>query len=135
MKAGQQPNDLAPGEIADGPYHEGDPAFFFDAFETYLGCDNAGPEPCMMEATRYMWDTEARDDVPSLTQNYTLPACEGYRQCQLTRVVFPPTFRNMSGIRMRATKGGRPRMFFMDDMKMRWTDDSCAAGMRRQKSP
>ncbi|EME81517.1 uncharacterized protein MYCFIDRAFT_140273 [Pseudocercospora fijiensis CIRAD86] len=134
FKSGPQPNGLEPGEMGDGPYHEGDPAFFFDAKGAALGCDNAGPGPCTLEVTSMVWDNRTRDDIPSESQNYTLPACEGFQDCQLTKVDFPSSFRKLSGLRMRAVRNQEPRMFFVDDMRMRWADNSCAAGMKRQRS-
>ncbi|KAF7190640.1 hypothetical protein HII31_07799 [Pseudocercospora fuligena] len=134
FKSGPEPNRLEPGEMGDGPYHEGDPAFFFDAKGAALGCDNAGPGPCTLEVTSMVWDNKTRDDVPSESQNYTLPACEGFQNCQLTKVDFPSSFRKLSGLRMRAVHNQEPRMFFVDDMKMRWADNSCAAGMKRQRT-
>lgn len=135
LKPGQMTNGVEPGEIGDGPYHEGDPAFFFDAYSAAVGCDNGSNQPCIMEVTSYMWSNRTRDDVPSYAQNYTLPPCPGYKDCRLTDVEFPPTFRRLSGIKMRAIRGSETRMFFVDDMKMRWADSSCAAGQKRQRSP
>ncbi|KAI5364127.1 hypothetical protein Slin14017_G060910 [Septoria linicola] len=136
LRAGPPPpvqNGLEPGEIADGPYHEGNPAFFFDASSAALGCDSQ-TTPCTMQVTGYTWNNTVKDDVPTYSENYTLPACEGYRNCQLTAVTFPPTFRNLSGIRMRAVRGSEPRTFFADDIKGRWADDSCESGKTRQNS-
>lgn len=136
LKAGPAPplqNGLEPGEIADGPYHNGNPAFFFDARSAALGCDSQST-PCTMEVTGYTWNDTMKDDVPTHVQNYTLPACEGYRNCQLTPVDFPPTFRNLSGIRMRAVRGSEPRTFFVDDIHARWADSSCDAGIARENS-
>lgn len=136
LKAGPAPpmsNDLEPGEIADGPYHEGNPAFFFDAHSAALGCDSQ-TAPCTMEVTGYTWNNTVKDDVPTYSKNFTLPACESYRNCQLTTVAFPETFRNLSGIRMRAVRGSEPRTFFADDIKARWADSSCDAGKTRQNS-
>ena len=127
------PNDLEPGEIADGPYHEGNPAFFFDAHSAALGCDSQ-TAPCTMEVTGYTWNNTVKDDVPTYSKNFTLPACESYRNCQLTTVEFPETFRNLSGIRMRAVRDSEPRTFFADDIKARWADSSCDAGKSRQNS-
>ncbi|KAM3414359.1 hypothetical protein BST61_g11004 [Cercospora zeina] len=137
LKAGPAPpmqDGLEPGEIADGPYHEGNPAFFFDAHSAALGCDSQ-TAPCAMEITGYTWNNTVKDDVPTYSKNFTLPACESYRNCQLTKVEFPETFRNLSGIRMRAVRGSEPRTFFVDDIKARWADSSCGAGKTRQNSP
>ncbi|KAF2211324.1 hypothetical protein CERZMDRAFT_43470 [Cercospora zeae-maydis SCOH1-5] len=136
LKAGPAPpmqNGLEPGEIADGPYHEGNPAFFFDAHSAALGCDSQ-TAPCAMEVTGYTWNSTVKDDVPTYSKNFTLPACESYRNCRLTTVEFPETFRNLSGIRLRAVRGSEPRTFFADDIKARWADSSCDAGKTRQKS-
>ena len=126
-------NGLEPGEIGDGPYHDGNSAFFFDARSAAMGCDSY-TTPCTMEVTGYTWNNTMKDDVPTLGQNYTLPPCQNAPNCKLTPVDFPPTFRNLSGIRMRAVTGSEPRTFFVDDLKARWSDSSCAAGNTRQSS-
>lgn len=121
-----------PGEI-DGPPDDVS-AFWFDAFSGFLGCDNAGPGNCTMEVTGLHWDPVARDETPAFAQNYTLPPCTSYRNCALTPITFPSAARSLSGLEIRAIRNGEPRMFFMDDMHMAWSNDTCDAGMLRQET-
>lgn len=132
VRSGGRPQDI--GEIGDGPAPDDDSAFWFDAFTTYLGCDNAGPDDCTMEVTGLHWDSVAKDETPAFSQNYTLPPCPGYRNCRLTPVTLPSTARSLSGLEIRAIRNGEPRMFFMDDMRMAWSNKTCEAGMRRQQT-
>lgn len=118
------------GEISDGP--DDVSAFWFDAFSAFLGCDNAGPGNCTMEVTGLHWDPVAKDETPAFSQSYTLPPCPGNRNCVLTPITFPSTARSLSGLQIRAVRAGEPRMFFMDDMNMAWSNKTCDAGLLRQ---
>lgn len=134
MRTGTQPGDGDTGEIGDGPGPDDVSAFWFDAFGAFLGCDNAGPGNCTMEVTGLHWDPVAKDETPAFSQNYTLPPCPAFRNCALTPITFPSTARDLTGLEIRAVRNGEPRMFFMDDMHMAWSNTSCDAGMVRQNT-
>jgi hypothetical protein len=131
MSPGSQGGE--PGEISDGPY-ESYSAFWFNARSAYLGCDNAGPAPCELNVTGYTWDPTANDEKPTYNQLYTLPACSALEdeKCQLNAVQFPPSFANLTGLQMQASVGGKQVMFFLDDLALTWSNNTCAAGLERQ---
>ncbi|OTA39711.1 hypothetical protein BTJ68_00343 [Hortaea werneckii EXF-2000] len=120
------------GEVGDGPY-ESASAFWFNAYSAFFGCDS--PDGCTMVFTGYTYSADARDEVPSYSQNATIPACptlnSGNASCQLQRVDFPKAFRGMSGLRMQAFAGNEERMFFLDDLALGWANNTCEAGMAR----
>ncbi|RMY77235.1 hypothetical protein D0863_01434 [Hortaea werneckii] len=122
------------GEVGDGPY-ESASAFWFDAYSAFFGCDS--PDGCTMVFTGYTYSADAKDEVPSYSQNATIPACptltSGNASCQLQRVDFPRAFRGLSGLRMQAFSGNEERMFFLDDLALGWTNNDCEAGMARLK--
>ncbi|RMY29184.1 hypothetical protein D0866_08879, partial [Hortaea werneckii] len=122
------------GEVGDGPY-ESASAFWFDAYSAFFGCDS--PDGCTMVFTGYTYSADAKDEVPSYSQNATIPACptltSGNASCQLQRVDFPSAFRGLSGLRMQAFSGNEERMFFLDDLALGWTNNDCEAGMARLK--
>lgn len=136
MRAGGRPtgkNNVEQGEIGAAT-RDDDPAYWFDAKTTYLGCDNAGPHNCTIEATGYKWSQNATDEVRVATINFTLPPCEAYENCKLEQVRFSSSFRNLTGVQFRAIVDNEPRMFFVDNLSMRWSDSSCEAGNTRAKS-
>ncbi|KAI7141636.1 hypothetical protein KC324_g16093 [Hortaea werneckii] len=122
------------GEVGDGPY-ESASAFWFNAYSAFFGCDS--PDGCTMVFTGYTYSADANDEVPSYSQNATIPACptltSGNASCQLQRVDFPSSFRGLSGLRMQAFSGNEERMFFLDDLALGWTKNDCEAGMARLK--
>lgn len=133
MRASQARKTEADGEISDGPY-ESSSAFWFDAFSAWLGCDNEGPETCTLVMQGYTYSDKEKDEVLSYTQNATLPGCPGFEDCQLQKVLFPADFRSLSGLQIQAYVGNEEKRFFMDDVAMRWTDNSCEAGLLRQRT-
>ncbi|KAK5725681.1 hypothetical protein LTR15_003871 [Elasticomyces elasticus] len=123
---------VQPGEIGDGPY-ESNSAFWFDAFSAMMGCDNAGPDPCTIVFTGYTYSAAAKDEIATYTQNATIAPCPALNNCPLQPVSFPTSFRSLSGVRMQAFVGNEERMFFLDDMELGWSNNTCQAGLTRQR--
>ncbi|KAK1042934.1 hypothetical protein LTS16_008447 [Friedmanniomyces endolithicus] len=123
-------SSMQPGEVGDGPY-ESMSAFWFDAFSAFMGCDNAGPGLCTIVFTGYTWSPDANNEIATYTQNATVAPCPGLANCQLQQVSFPTSFRGLSGVRMQAFVGNEPRMFFLDDMALGWSNNTCQAGLTR----
>jgi hypothetical protein len=121
---------VKPGEIGDGPY-ESMSAFWFDAFTAFLGCDDGGPDDCTMVFTGYTWSQTAGDEIATYSQNATLSACPGLKECQLQQMHFSDAFRGLSGLQIQAFVGNEQRMFFMDDLALGWSNSTCAAGLTR----
>ena len=123
-----------PGEISDGP-RESISAFWFDARSVFLGCDNAGPELCTIVISAYRWDATSKDEVIAYKQNATLNPCPSLKKCRLQEVDFPnDQYRDLTGLQIQAFVGNEEKMFFMDDLALRWSNNSCAAGLLRQSS-
>jgi hypothetical protein len=123
-----------PGEITDGPY-DGMPAFWFNARGAWLGCDNDGPEPCVFNITGWTWNSQLTNEVATYNTLVEIPPCPAFENCQLQHVDFPESFRGLSGIQIQAFANNKPRMFFMDDLELSWSDNTCAAGMQRMGRP
>ncbi|KAK0253167.1 hypothetical protein LTS09_011838 [Friedmanniomyces endolithicus] len=109
--SGMTASSMQPGEVGDGPY-ESMSAFWFDAFS-------------------YTWSPDANNEIATYTQNATVAPCPGLANCQLQQVSFPTSFRGLSGVRMQAFVGNEPRMFFLDDMALGWSNNTCQAGLTR----
>nr|POE74355.1 hypothetical protein CFP56_67706 [Quercus suber] len=128
---GRTTSTLPIGEITDGVY-ESSSAFWFDAHSVWLGCDNTGPEECTIIMTGYTWSDTAADEIAAFEQNATIPACSGQASCALQQRFFPASFVGLSGLQMQAYVGSQSRMFFLDDLALSWTNNSCEAGLIRQ---
>ena len=123
---------MKPGEIGDGIY-ETSSAFWFNATSAYLGCDNGGPENCTMVFNAYTWSPSSGAEILTYSQNATLPPCPNFSNCRLQQVSFPPSFTGLSGLQIRAFVGNEERMFFMDDLALGWYNNTCDAGLMRQR--
>ena len=123
-----------PGDITDGPYN-GLPAFWFNAYDAWLGCDNNSKDSCFFNVTGSTWDAEFGDDVETYSTQIEVPPCPNTNHCPLVHVDFPDNFRGLSGIQIQAFVKDKPVMFFMDDLALGWFDNSCDAGMKRMARP
>lgn len=121
-----------PGEIGDGPY-EAMSAFWFDAHSAFLGCDNKGPDSCTMMLTGYTWSPVAGNEIAAYTQNASIAPCPSLKNCKLQQVTFPDSFNTLSGLQIQAFVGEEQRMFFMDDLALAWSNNTCAAGLMRER--
>ncbi|KAF2457397.1 hypothetical protein BDY21DRAFT_267334, partial [Lineolata rhizophorae] len=121
-----------PGEIGAGPRSSTD-AFWFDAFGAYLSCDNDGPSDCEFVINGYIWDPVAQQQMLATTQNAIVSPCIN-DQCPLQHVGFSSAFRGLSGIQLQAFVDDEPVVWFMDDLMGAWWNNTCAAGLLRQRS-
>ena len=126
-------NYSKPGEISDGP-REAISAFWFDAYSAWFGCDNRGPEACTLVFSAYSWSPTALTEVVIENSTATIPPCNKAKGCDLELVTFPAGFQSLSGLQIQAFVGKEERMFFMDDLSLHWTNNTCAAGLLRQSS-
>lgn len=125
---------VRPGEISAGVYSSNS-AFWFNAYSAYLACDNSGPDDCTMSISGYTYLTGTdNDETLAYQHNVTILPCPGYKDCHLQKVDFPPMFKGLSGLQIQAYVGGEQKMWFMDDLSMGWSNNTCAAGLLRQRS-
>ena len=109
-------------------------AFWFNAYEADLGCDNEGPNSCFMRISGYQWDERRQNDVMATQQIAIIPPCNQTAGCELTPVIFQDTFRQLTAIKIEAYAGGSARNWYMDDLSLGWWNNTCAAGLRRLES-
>lgn len=127
-------NQLKSGEIGDGP-RESISAFWFDAHSAWFGCDNPGPDYCTLVFKAFSWSAATKKEELTFQQNATIPPCpHRFNGCRLRKVDFPTSFRGLTGIQIQAFVHKEERMFFMDDLALRWSNNTCAAGLLRQSS-
>jgi len=114
------------GEFGAGP-RSSESAYWIDAYSAYLGCSNAGPRDCTITINGY----DAVSSTRAVYQTVTQPPCHGLKNCTLALVEFSAGFRNLSGIQILAAVNDRPVTWYMDDLQLGWSNNTCAAATER----
>ncbi|KAK0517443.1 hypothetical protein JMJ35_000598 [Cladonia borealis] len=117
------------GEIGAGP-RAADSAYWIDAYSAWLGCANSGPGNCKIEATGYAYGS----NESIISQSFTQPPCPGLKNCSLALVEFAGGFSGLSGLQIIATVAGEPVTWYMDDLSLGWSNNTCAAHLERSSS-
>lgn len=128
---------VSQGEFGAGP-NEGASAYWFDVYSGWFGCDTSSdPEDvCELAFTgrHYHLDTDTEDS--SVQFNAYPVACADNANCPLSYFDFGGIFKNISGFSVTATLGNETNIkWFMDDVQMAWSNNSCAAGLERISAP
>lgn len=118
------------GEFGAGP-RASDSAYWIDAFSLWLGCQNAGPSNCVITINGY--DSTHSTSVVSTT--VTQPPCPGLSDCTLALVQLPRNFRNLAGVQILATVDRTLTTFYVDDVSLGWSNNTCAAQAKRASAP
>lgn len=105
--------------------------FNFNAYGASLGCDSQGP-PCLFQITGMRYDQDIEADVVATSQTISVPACPALKNCDLAPVDFDSTFVNITSIYVNATVADVPKIWFLDDLRLGWTDNGCDSGLCRQ---
>lgn len=117
------------GEIGAGP-RAYDSAYWIDAYSAWLGCANSGPNDCTITVQGYV----SGDETSLVTQEFTQPSCPGQKNCLLTLVEFGNGFRALTGLQIIATVDSKPVDWYLDDLALEWSNNTCAAQMKRSSS-
>ena len=114
------------GEFGAGP-HESDSTYWIDGVSAWLGCENGGPVDCTMYINGY------KNGSSTLVahQIETIPACPGGVGCQLQLVHFNHDFHDLDGIQILAAVGQETVSWYMDDLVLAWSNNTCAAQLMR----
>lgn len=113
------------GEIGAGPRVK-ESAYWIDAYSTWIGCANGGPSECRIDFIGYdQFDTEIA------TQTLLQPPCPGLVNCKLAQVAFTNQFRDLAGLQILAYVNKTPVTFYMDDLSLGWSNNTCAAQFER----
>ncbi|KKZ59823.1 hypothetical protein EMCG_05352 [[Emmonsia] crescens] len=125
---------LAGGEFGAGPRSSLD-TFWFDAYSAYFGCDNGSANTtCAVTVSAVRYSTKTNTEEAVGMRTFTLPPCPGYKNCTLSPLDFGVSFRGISGLQFSASVRDKPVIFFVDDIKMNWYNNTCAAGLERLRS-
>jgi hypothetical protein len=118
------------GDIGNGD-HGLTGCFSFNMYGASFGCDSRGPD-CIFTFSGFRYDRATKLTNQVTTQSITVPACPKLNECPLTPVVLDNTFQNMDAVRMNVTVAGLPKIWWVDDVRLGWFNNSCATGLCRQ---
>ncbi|THV49919.1 hypothetical protein BGAL_0173g00150 [Botrytis galanthina] len=107
--------------------------FNFNLYGASLGCDSMGPS-CDFTFTGYKYDVASKDTSLVTQQVIRVPACPELANCVLTTVDLNSSFKDLTYFFMNVTMTGKPKLWWMDDLRMGWSDNSCAMGLCRQNA-
>lgn len=114
------------GEFGSGPRAPYS-AFWIDAFSFWIGCENEGPSDCELTINGYELSSSTR----TAFQDVTIPPCPGLENCELTYVELGDDFRNLTGLQILAAVDRQLTVYYLDDVSLAWSNNSCAAQAQR----
>lgn len=117
------------GEIGAGS-RAADSAYWIDAYSAWVGCANSGPNYCYIEARGYAYG----NNESIVSQSFRQPPCPGLKDCSLALVEFANDFSGLSGLQIIATVADKPVTWYMDDLSLGWSNNTCAAQQERSSS-
>ncbi|KAF7883938.1 hypothetical protein EAF00_011250 [Botryotinia globosa] len=107
--------------------------FNFNMYGASLGCDSMGPS-CDFAFTGYKYDVTSKETSLVSQQVINVPACPELSNCVLTTVDLHSRFKDVTYFFMNVTVAGKPKLWWMDDLRLGWSDNSCAMGLCRQNA-
>lgn len=131
-REGEKPQSK--GNFGGGP-RASQKLFWFDAFSAQVGCNTGNASlSCELTVQGSKYSAESGTEIRAGVSRFTIPPCHEPKHCILTEVLFGDGFSGLSGIEIDAQMDGRATMWYIDDILLRWHDDTCAAGIERQRS-
>ncbi|KAG9837134.1 hypothetical protein KCU77_g11359, partial [Aureobasidium melanogenum] len=121
------------GEIGAG-IRRSSSAFWFNAYSAYLGCDNHSADQCKLQITGLVYHEETKSEVAAFHQTVFLAPCLLPDHCELKQVHFDLSMKALSGLSIEASVNDGPVSWFMDNLALGWSNNTCAAGLLREES-
>ncbi|KAL8668058.1 MAG: hypothetical protein Q9202_000036 [Teloschistes flavicans] len=116
------------GEIGAGP-RVNESAYWIDAYSVWIGCANSGPAECRLDFIGF-----DQFDAEIATQTLLQPPCPSLVNCKLVQVEFSGQFRYLAGLQILAYVNKTPITFYMDDLSLGWSNNTCAAQVERSSA-
>ncbi|KAF4337628.1 hypothetical protein FBEOM_8491 [Fusarium beomiforme] len=124
-------------QIGVGP-HAASPCFRFDFFGASLGCDAYGDEKwCELEISAYRWnETSSTEESIAWSETRQVPACPTFSKggYELTRVELDG-YKDLSSVLITLRVSQNLRVWWGDDFRVGWSDNSCIAASCRTNVP
>ncbi|KAI4225107.1 MAG: hypothetical protein L6R36_004164 [Xanthoria steineri] len=114
------------GELGAGPrFHES--AYWIDAYSAWIGCANGGPTDCRIDLIGY-----DAFNLSIAAQTVQQRPCT--TNCSLAQITFSNHFRGLAGLQILAYVDETQVTFYMDDLSLGWSNNTCAAQLERSSS-
>lgn len=107
--------------------------FNFNLYGASLGCDSKG-SACDFSFTGYSYDVASKETSQVAQQVVSVPACPKLSNCTLDPIDLDSGFQDLTYILMYVTVAGKPKLWWMDDLRLGWFDNSCTKGLCRQSA-
>ncbi|PBP16326.1 hypothetical protein BUE80_DR012972 [Diplocarpon rosae] len=119
------------GEIGNAD-HGASGCFSFNFYGASFGCDSSGPD-CHFTFTGFKYDRSSGETSPVTTQQLSVTACPDLKSldCILTSVTLDATFEDLDSVRVNVTVQGEPKIWWVDDIRLGWFDNTCEQGLCR----
>lgn len=121
------------GEIGAG-IRRSSSAFWFNAYHAYLGCDNHSAHPCKLQITGLVYQEQTKSEVAAFHQTVSILPCLLPDNCELKQIHFDSSMKALSSLRIQASANDEPVSWFMDNLALGWSNNTCAAGLLRERS-
>jgi len=109
----------------------------FNVYGASMGCNSTNGFDCKFTFTGAYTGPAGPTSVVA-TQSITVPACKTLSQdnCHLVPITLDPTFTGLTTLTVGVTVDGVPASWWMDDLALGWTNNTCdAATCRFQHVP
>jgi hypothetical protein len=120
------------GDLGNGD-HGVTGCFSYNFYGASFGCDSTGPG-CLFTFSGFRYDRATKLTNQVATQTISIAACPELADCPLTSITVDNTFQNLDLVRMNASVFGLPKVWWVDDVRLGWFDNSCEKGICRQNT-
>ncbi|KAE9369164.1 hypothetical protein N431DRAFT_345555 [Stipitochalara longipes BDJ] len=121
------------GDIGNGD-HGLTGCFGFNMYGATFGCDSNGP-PCVFSFTGFRYNKVIGNTTAITSQSISIPACPTLANCTLIPITLDNTFRDLDSVRINVTVASAPKIWWMDNLRLGWFDNSCKTGLCRISTP
>ena len=101
----------------------------FDWYSMRVGCESDST-PCEFNVAGYRWNASEGVQDMIVSKEFVVPACSAPQYCPLS-VITGEGFENITSIFVQSTINGNAAAWWLDDLEMGWTDNSCEASTCR----
>ncbi|PMD42827.1 hypothetical protein L207DRAFT_457357 [Hyaloscypha variabilis F] len=121
------------GDIGNGD-HGVTGCFGFNMYGATFGCDSNGP-PCEFSFTGFRYNNTTGNTTAVTSQRVNIKACPTLSNCTLIPISLDNTFRDLDSVRINVTVASAPKIWWMDNLRLGWFDNSCKNGLCRISTP
>jgi hypothetical protein len=120
------------GMFGAGPLYT-ESAFWFDASAAWVGCTNDTYSLCLFTVNGWRLDAGTGQSQMEVSQLWEVPTCNQTGGCELLELPLSSDFANLTALEFVVTVGPSqtPHDWYVDDIELAWTNNTCAAIQQR----